>query len=53
MREGATTGTITVTVKGDKNVEPSETFSLLLTGVTAGPATIVAGSGLGTIVNDD
>jgi hypothetical protein len=52
---GASTATITVKVVGDTVVEPDETFSVVLTGVTSGPAVISAsnGTGTGTIINDD
>jgi hypothetical protein len=52
---GASASTITVKVKGDKVVELDETFSVVLTGVTSGPAVISStnGTGTGTILNDD
>ncbi len=48
---GQTSKTITVTVKGDKTVEPDETFFVNLS--NASGATIADGQGVGTIVNDD
>ena len=48
---GQTTRTIGVVVKGDRNTEPSETFSVLLSGAVG--ATIARGAGTGTIANDD
>ena len=47
----ATTGTITVNVIGDTLFEPSETFTVNLTGATNG--TIAEGVGVGTIVDDE
>lgn len=48
---GETTKSITVTVNGDLVVEPTETFTVNLTGATG--ATIADPSGLGTITTDD
>jgi Calx-beta domain/FG-GAP-like repeat len=48
---GETSKTITIVVKGDKQKEANETFSLNLTGATG--AGILDGQGLGTILNDD
>jgi hypothetical protein len=48
---GQTTQTVTVSVLGDTTVEPSETFFVNLSG--ASNATIAAGQGTGTIINDD
>jgi hypothetical protein len=48
---GATTQTITVNVVGDTTPESNETFSVILSAPTN--ATIAAGTGTGTIVNDD
>jgi peptidyl-Lys metalloendopeptidase len=48
---GATSGTITVTVNGDTEVEPNETFFVNLSNPTN--ATIDDAQGLGTILNDD
>jgi subtilisin family serine protease len=49
---GATTATISITVKGDRTVEPNEAFSVILSNPSGG-ATIADGQGIGTIVNDD
>ena len=48
---GVTTKTITVAVLGDTVVEPTETFSVALSGAVG--ATIADGTGLGTILDDD
>jgi hypothetical protein len=48
---GETTKTITIQVKGDKKLEPDETFFVNLSNATGG--TIEDGQGLGTIFNDD
>lgn len=48
---GVTSQTITVTVLGDTNIEPNETFFVNLTNPTN--ATLSDGQGLGTINNDD
>ena len=48
---GETTKTVTVKVKGDRTKEADETFSLILSGATN--ASILDGTGLGTILNDD
>jgi hypothetical protein len=48
---GATSQTISVSVAGDTTIEPNETFFVNLSAPTN--ATISAGQGLGTIVNDD
>jgi len=53
IAKGATTATVAIAVVGDKVVEPDETLSVLLTGVTSGPATIGDAEGVGTIVNND
>src|SRR6478735_5753850 len=53
IAKGATTATIAIAVVGDKVVEPNESLSVLLTGVTSGPATIGDAEGVGTIVNND
>ncbi len=46
--------TIHVTINGDSQFEPSETFNVLLTGVTgSNDVTILKGTGNGTIQNDD
>ena len=50
---GATSGSISVTVKGDTAVEPDETFTLQLTGVTPASVSLGTSHGTGTIVNDD
>jgi hypothetical protein len=48
---GATSKTFTVAVKGDKVVEPNETFTVNITGVSG--ATLGDGQAIGTISNDD
>jgi predicted extracellular nuclease len=48
---GATSYTFDVTVNGDTNAEPDETFRVLLSNVTG--AQVADGEGQGTIVNDD
>lgn len=48
---GATSGTIAIRIVGDYQVEPDETFSLLLSNPVN--ATIVDGQAQGTILNDD
>ena len=48
---GETTKTASVSVRGDGLVEPNETFSVRLSSPTG--ASIVDGSGLGRINNDD
>src|SRR5262249_18848687 len=48
---GETSKTITIAVKGDSNVEASETFFVNLSGAVN--ADIGDGQGLGTIFNDD
>jgi uncharacterized protein (TIGR03437 family) len=48
---GNTTYTFDVTVNGDVNIEPDETFFVNITNVTG--ATVSDGQGLGTILNDD
>jgi uncharacterized repeat protein (TIGR01451 family) len=48
---GDTSETITVSINGDTDVEPDETFSVALS--SAVNAAIADGSGEGTIVNDD
>ncbi|MFM7740607.1 MAG: Calx-beta domain-containing protein, partial [Planctomycetota bacterium] len=49
---GATSGTITVPVYGDVEVESNETFELNIYNATGGAA-IADGTGIGTIINDD
>jgi hypothetical protein len=49
--QGERTKTITVAVRGDTFVERTETFQVLLSNPTG--ATIAAGAGTGTILNDD
>jgi uncharacterized repeat protein (TIGR01451 family) len=49
--EGNTATTINVTVNGDPDVEPSETFFVNITNVSG--ANLLDGQGLGTITNDD
>ena len=48
---GQTSGTIAVSVSGDKTVEPNETLTLTLSNPVG--ATIVVGAAAGTILNDD
>lgn len=48
---GALSKTFTVSIKGDKQVEPSETFFVNVSNVSG--ATVADGQALGTIVNDD
>ena len=48
---GATTYSFSVTVNGDTNVEPNESFFVNLS--SPGGATIADGQGVGTIVSDD
>jgi hypothetical protein len=48
---GNTTYTFDVTVNGDLNVEPNETFFVNVTNVSG--ATVLNGQGVGTIQNDD
>jgi hypothetical protein len=48
---GATSKTFTVAIKGDKVVEPNETFTVNITGVSG--ATLGDGQAIGTISNDD
>jgi uncharacterized repeat protein (TIGR01451 family) len=48
---GETSHVISVSVVGDTNVEPDETFSVVLSNPVN--ASILDGTGLGTIVNDD
>jgi len=49
---GQTTAVISVTVKGDQNVEPNETFTVNLSGNSANTE-LGDATGLGTILNDD
>jgi hypothetical protein len=49
--QGSQSYSFNVTVNGDMNVEPDETFSVDVTNVTG--ATLGDGQGLGTIQNDD
>ncbi len=49
---GQTTAVISVTVKGDQNVESNETFTVNLSGNSAN-TDLADASGLGTILNDD
>ncbi|MEA1784603.1 gliding motility-associated C-terminal domain-containing protein [Arenibacter sp. GZD96] len=46
------TQTITVPITNDGIIEPDETFTVVLSGIS-GPATIAKGTGTGTILNDD
>ncbi|AZR28771.1 autotransporter domain-containing protein [Xanthomonas vasicola pv. arecae] len=48
---GVTTQNVAITVNGDTAVEPNETFSVGLSGVSN--ATIARATGTGTILNDD
>ena len=48
---GETSKTIIVSVVADKTVEPNETFSVVLSG--ANGASLLDGTGAGTILNDD
>jgi len=48
---GQTSQTVAVNVNGDTKFEPNETFTVMLSAPTN--ATIVAGTGTGTIQNDD
>ncbi len=48
---GERSKTITVLVNGDRHAEPTETFSVILSGATN--ATIADGQALGTIVDDE
>ena len=50
---GAQTFLFDVTVKGDTNVEPNETFFVNVTNVVGTNVTVADGQGLGTITNDD
>ncbi|MCW5970705.1 MAG: lamin tail domain-containing protein [Blastocatellales bacterium] len=49
--QGQQTYSFTVTVNGDTNIEPNETFFVNVTGVTG--AGLGKGQGIGTIQNDD
>jgi hypothetical protein len=51
IRAGQTTYTFDVTVKGDLNIEPNQTFFVNVTNVLG--ASVDDGQGLGTIINDD
>jgi len=51
IANGATSTTVDITVKGDTDIEPNETFTVTLSDPTG--ATIDDGQGLGTIENDD
>lgn len=51
IAEGSTSTTVSVTVNGDTDVEPNETFFVNLSNVTG--ATVTDAQGLGTINNDD
>jgi hypothetical protein len=48
---GSLSGTVSITVNGDRDYEPQETFSLDLSNPTN--ATLADGQGVGTITNDD
>lgn len=49
---GVTTALITVTVKGDQNIESDETFNVVLSNPISGTILAVS-SAVGTIINDD
>jgi hypothetical protein len=51
IKKGQTSGSVSVTVVGDKVVEPNETINARI--VTATGVTIGRGTAVGTIVNDD
>jgi predicted extracellular nuclease len=51
IAQGSQTYTFDVTVNGDTNVEPNETFFVNVTNVSG--ATVAAAQGVGTISNDD
>lgn len=51
ITQNGTTTTVSVTVNGDTDIEPDETFFVNLSSVTG--ATVADGQGLGTITNDD
>jgi uncharacterized repeat protein (TIGR01451 family) len=51
IAEGNQTYSFSVTVNGDTNIEPNETFFVNITGVTG--ATLGKSQGIGTILNDD
>src|SRR3954471_14486467 len=51
--EGETSKTISVTVNGDTDAETNETFSVNLSNAVGPGATIIDGTGLGTITDDD
>ncbi|SDD06044.1 Calx-beta domain-containing protein [Pedobacter soli] len=48
-----TTRTITVPILNDAISEPSEAFTVVLSGISAGPTTIATATGTGTITDDD
>jgi hypothetical protein len=50
---GQTSALITVIVKGDQNIEPDETFSVVLSNPGAGTILGAATTAVATIVNDD
>ena len=50
---GTTSTTFSVTVNGDKLVEPDETFSVVISNASGGMAVIGDDTGVGTIQNDD
>jgi Calx-beta domain len=51
--QGETSKSISVTINGDTTVESNETFSVNLTNAVGPGATIVDGTGVGTILDDD
>jgi predicted extracellular nuclease len=50
---GQTSTTVSVLINGDATVEPDETFTLTLSGVSGAGATLPVLQGTGTIQNDD
>jgi len=51
FQPGETEATITVSVVGDRNIEPNETFTVVVT--DAPTANVVDGTGVGLILDDD
>lgn len=51
IRASGTTGTISISIKGDATLEPDETFTVGLSAPVH--VTIADGEATGTIVNDD
>ena len=52
FQPGQTTKTISITIVGDRRIEPDETFNVKVLSVT-GPGSGVGNFGVGTIVNND